>query len=451
VFALYSPNLPEYAVAFYAVAAAGGTNTTINPLYTVDELSHQLDDAGARFLLTVPLFLDKALQAAAASGVEEVFVLGDEEGATPFAELAASDAEPPAVDIGADDIASLPYSSGTTGLSKGVMLTHRNLVANLLQCEPVFGMSERDTVLAVLPFFHIYGLTVIMGAALAVGATVVTMPRFDLEEFLRLHQEHRVTRGFVVPPIMLALAKHPLIDSYDLSSLEFITSGAAPLSGELEAAVAARLGCLANQGYGMTETSPVLTSTPKDASRIRHGSAGLILPNTEAKVTDPESGATVGLSEIGELCFRGPQTMTGYLNNPEATAAIIDTDGWVHTGDLGYVDDDGYVWVVDRVKELIKYKGLQVAPAELEAIIIGHPSIADAGVIRVADEEAGEVPKAYVVAAAEVSADEVMAWVAERVAPYKRVRQVEFIDAIPKSPSGKILRRVLVAREAEQA
>jgi len=450
VFAHYSPNVPEYAVAFYGVAAAGGVNTTVNPLYTADELAHQLDDAGARFLLTVPPFLDKASQAAARSGVEEVFVLGQAEGATPFAELAGAGGPSPAVRIAPGDLVSLPYSSGTTGLPKGVMLTHRNLVANLCQCAPVMGVSDQDTVLAVLPFFHIYGLTVVMGMALARGATVVTMPRFDLEEFLRLHQDHGVTRGFVVPPIMLALAKHPLVDKYDLSALEFLTSGAAPLSAELEVAVSERIGCLVNQGYGLTETSPVLTTTAKDEASIRHGSVGLLIPGTQAKVADPDSGATLGPNDVGELCFRGPQTMQGYLNNPEATAAMLREDGWLHTGDLGYVDDDGYVFVVDRVKELIKYKGLQVAPAELEAVLVSHPAVADAAVIGVPDEEAGEAPKAFVVAAAEVGPDDLMAWVSERVAPHKRVRVVEFTDAIPKSPSGKVLRRLLQAREAER-
>jgi acyl-CoA synthetase (AMP-forming)/AMP-acid ligase II len=451
VFAIYSPNVPEYAVAFYGVAAAGGINTTINPLYTVDELVNQLVDSGARFLLTVPPFLDKALAAAERSGVEEVFVLGEGEGATPFAELLTSGGAPPDVELDPEDLVAMPYSSGTTGLAKGVMLTHRNLVANVAQCAPILTVNESDVVVAILPLFHIYGLTVVMGMALRRGATLVTMPRFDLEEFLRLHSDYGVTRDFVVPPIMLALAKHPLVDKYDLSKLRFITSGAAPLSAELEAAVADRLGCYVAQGYGMTEASPVLTASPDDDARIRHGSVGQCLPGTKLQVIDAETGEVAGPGTVGELIFSGPQVMRGYLNKPEETAAMLTEDGWLHTGDLGYADEDGYVFVVDRVKELIKYKGMQVAPAELEAVLLSHPKVADAAVIRVADEEAGEVPKAFVVQAAEVSADELKEYVAEHVAPYKRIRDLEFIDAIPKAASGKILRRVLMAKEAESA
>jgi acyl-CoA synthetase (AMP-forming)/AMP-acid ligase II len=452
VFATYCPNLPEYAVAFYGVLLAGGTNTTINPLYTVEELAAQLTDAGASHLLTIPPFLDKAVQAAGRSGVREVFVLGEADGATPFAALLASGHQPPEVTIDPHrDLAVLPYSSGTTGLPKGVMLSHRNLVANLCQLQPVVEIAGEEVGIAVLPFFHIYGLTVLMAAALWRGATLVTMPRFDLEQFLTILRDYRVSRAAVVPPVLLALAKHPLVDRFDLSALTSLSSGAAPLDAELEEACGKRLRCSVGQGYGLTETSPVLTTQPADEARIRHGSTGQLVPNTEAKVVDPATGEALGRNQDGELCFRGPQVMRGYLNAPEATAQMVDPDGWLHSGDVGHVDDDGYFYVVDRVKELIKYKGLQIAPAELEAVLISHPTIADAAVVRVADEEAGEVPKAFVVATAELSAQEVMDHVAERVAPYKRLRQVEFIDQIPRSLSGKILRRVLMERDLQAA
>jgi acyl-CoA synthetase (AMP-forming)/AMP-acid ligase II len=452
VFAIYSPNLPEYALAFYGVSAAGGVNTTISPLYTVDELTRQLSDAGARFLLTVPPLLDKALDAAGRGGVEEVFVLGEAEGATPFASLLAAGDTPPAVDIDpANDLVALPYSSGTTGISKGVMLTHRNLVANLCQGAPALLAGEGERLIAVLPFFHIYGLVVLMAAALSRGSTLVTMPRFDLEQFLALLQDQRITRAYVAPPIVLALAKHPLVDKYDLSALKSVFSGAAPLDASLERACHERLGCEVIQGWGLTETSPVVTTNYNTPRGPQPGSVGVPLPNTEMRVVDPATGADVSRGETGELLVRGPQVMAGYLNAPEATEAMLDPDGWLHTGDLGRIDEHGYVYIVDRVKELIKYKGLQVAPAELEAVLLSHPEVADAAVVRFPDEEAGEVPKAFVVARGQVDPEALMAFVAERVAPHKKVRRVEFVDEIPKAASGKILRRLLIERDRQAA
>ena len=448
VFAIFSPNVPEYALAFHGVATAGGICTTINPLYTVDELSFQLEDAGAKFLLTIPQFLDRAKEAAGKAGIEEVFVLGEAEGATPFGELLAAEGPPPEVDIDPhEDLVVLPYSSGTTGLPKGVMLTHYNIVANIRQALVPHSTSEEDVIIGVLPFFHIYGMTVIMNIAIHLGATVVTMPRFDLEEFLTLLQDHKVTRAYLVPPIILALAKHPIVDKYDLSSLEVIMSGAAPLGGELADAASERLGCAVMQGYGLTETSPVTHMIPDESGANRPGSIGFLVPNTEAKFVDPESKEELSTGQTGELWMRGPQVMKGYLNNAEATAITIDDEGWLHTGDIGNVDEDGYFFLVDRLKELIKYKGFQVPPAELEALLLTHPSIADAAVIPVPDEEAGEVPKAFVVLKDDISGDEIMSFVAERVAPHKKIRMIEVIDEIPKSASGKILRRVLVEKE----
>jgi acyl-CoA synthetase (AMP-forming)/AMP-acid ligase II len=444
-FAIYLPNVPEYAVAFYAVSTAGGISTTANPLYTAGELANQLNDSRARFLLTAPPLLERALEAARASSVEEVFVLGEGAGATPFATLLESPGDPPAVEFDpATDLVTLPYSSGTTGLPKGVMLTHRNLVANLCQGDQFLVEDDQERVIAVLPLYHIYGLTVLMCGAIWKGATLVTMPRFDLEEFLRLLQDHRITRAFLVPPIVLGLAKHPLVDKYDLSSLNTVVSGAAPLDAGLEAACAERTGALVTQGWGLTETSPVVTTNL--GSEPRPGSVGRLLANTRCRVVDPASGADLPVGETGELVVAGPQIMKGYLGRPQETAGMLDPEGWLHTGDLGYIDGDGYVYVVDRVKELIKYKGLQVAPAELEAVLLAHPAIADAAVVRAADEEAGEVPKAFVVARSPLTEAEVMAYVAERVAPFKKVRKVEFVDEIPKAPSGKILRRMLASR-----
>jgi acyl-CoA synthetase (AMP-forming)/AMP-acid ligase II len=459
VFAIFMPNLPEYAVAFHGVVAAGGTNTTINPLYTAEELAFQLDDAGAMYLLTIPQFLDRALEAARQTAVKEVFVLGggdrnsalggaDGQGATPFASLLESGAGTPRPDIDVhEDLVVLPYSSGTTGMPKGVMLTHHNLVANVCQAEAVIRVDEDDTLIGILPFFHIYGMTVIMNSALHCGATVVTLPRFELDVFLGTLQEHRITRAYLVPPIVLALAKHPLVDNYDLSSLKFILSGAAPLGADLAAECSDRLECLVVQGYGLTETSPVTHATPDDPARNKPGSIGPPLPNTECKVVDPVGGTDLGPNEQGEVWIRGPQVMRGYLNKPDATAATIDSDGWLHSGDIGYADEDSYFFIVDRLKELIKYKGYQVAPAELEAILLTHPAVSDAAVIPSPDEETGEVPKAFVVLGREASPDEIMEFVAGKVAPQKKIRLLEVVDEIPKSPSGKILRRVLVERE----
>jgi len=443
VFAIYSSNLPEYAVAFHAVSLLGGVVTTINPTYTAEELTRQLTDAGARFLVTAPPFLEKAQEAARAAGVRELFVFGES-----FNSLLDSSGDPPAVAIDPrNDLVVLPYSSGTTGLPKGVMLTHHNLVTNILQSASVLGLSERDTVLGVLPFFHIYGMVVIMNLSLHAGATVVTMPRFDLEQCLEILQNYRVTYAFVVPPIVLALAKSPLVEKYDLSRLRTIFSGAAPLGASVAEAAGSRLGCEISQGYGLTETSPVTHAARAGGAGLRTAGIGPPLPNTEAKIVDIATLAELGPNQEGEICVRGPQVMKGYLNRPDATAAMIDSDGWLHSGDVGYADADGNFFVVDRVKELIKYKGLQIAPAELEAVLLGHPSVADAAVVPLSDEEAGQVPKAYVVLKGQATPDEIMAYVAERVAPYKKLRYLEVIDQIPKSPSGKILRRVLVERE----
>jgi acyl-CoA synthetase (AMP-forming)/AMP-acid ligase II len=398
--------------------------------------------------LTVPGFLEVATKAAEAAGIEETFVLGEAEGATPYSDLLGDPDKAPEVRIDpAADLAALPYSSGTTGLPKGVMLTHANLVSNLTQLTVGQPIDEDDVLIGALPFFHIYGLIVILNQGLRAGATIVSMPRFELEQFLGLIESHRVTRAYVVPPIALALAKHPAIDGHDLSSVHTIMSGAAPLGPELCRQVAERIGARVVQGYGMTETSPV-THVIRPGGEAKPGTIGQALPLTECRLVDPEKGEDVPVGERGEVWIRGPQVMAGYLNNAEATAETIDADGWLHTGDVGIVDDDGFYTIVDRLKELIKYKGFQVPPAELEAILLAHPEVADCAVIGVPEEEAGEIPKAFIVAAeGGCDGDALMEFVAGQVSPQKRIRQVEMIDEIPKSPSGKILRRILRERE----
>jgi acyl-CoA synthetase (AMP-forming)/AMP-acid ligase II len=447
VVALVAPNCPDYAVVFHAVARAGGIVTTINPAYSAREINHQLHDSGARLLVAAEACLATVQEAAAGTRVEAVHLIGPGSGAPSVRDLAGAPLHQQ-VPVEPDDVVAMPYSSGTTGLSKGVMLTHRNLVANAMQTIGPAELGPDDVTIAALPFFHIYGMQVLMNCALCVGAKVVTMARFDLEGFLRLHERQRVTRCFAAPPIVLALAKSPLVEQFDLSSVRQVFSGAAPLSAELALEAAARLGCEVVQGYGMTELSPVSHITAMGQGKP--GSAGVTAPNTELMVVDVASGSPLGPGVDGELWVRGPQVMKGYLGNEAATAATIDAEGWLHTGDIGHVDGDGHLFVVDRLKELIKVKGFQVPPAELEALLLTHPAVADAAVIGIPDDEAGEVPVAYVVrrptadpTAPGLTDDELGAFVAGQVAHYKRLRRVTFVDSIPKSPSGKILRRVL--------
>jgi len=442
--ALVAPNIPEYAIVFHAVAVCGGTVTTVNPTYGADEIRFQLNDAKATRLITIAAFAETAAAAMKGSPVTEMIVIGSVSGYRSLDEIKGPPATQAQVDLYKHPVA-LPYSSGTTGLPKGVMLTHRNLVANIIQTNAAARYLPDDSALAFLPFFHIYGMQVLMNGLLADGVTVVTLPRFDMEQVLGLIQKHRITQLFAVPPIILGLAKHPILDKYDVSSLRKVFSGAAPLGGELAQEAAARVGCPVVQGFGMTELSPVSHLTVGD--EFKPGTSGVTAPNTLSRIVAPD-GQDCGPNEEGELWVKGPQVMLGYLNNEKATAETIDADGWLHTGDIGFIDDDHHLTLVDRLKELIKVKGFQVAPAELEAHIITHPAVADVAVIGIPDEEAGELPKAFVTLkpGASATAEEIQAFVKEHMATYKQVRSVEFIDAIPKSASGKILRRELRSR-----
>jgi 4-coumarate--CoA ligase len=454
---LLCPNSPAFVVVFHGALRLGAVVTTINSLYTPEEIESQLGDARATWLITVSPLLAGAEEAAKAVGIDadHLIVLDGAPGHPSLRDLLAQHATPPSVLFDpATHLAVLPYSSGTTGRPKGVMLTHRNLVANVAQSFSTIGVEKGESVLAVLPFYHIYGLTVLLNFALKTRSALVTMPRFDLPEFLRIIQEQKCTWVFIAPPIAVALAKHPLIDEYDLSSIKTVFSGAAPLDANLAGAVAKRIGTTVRQGYGMTELSPVSHVIPLWRDDISLDNIGLALPNVESKLVDPETGEEIpipasGVSAPGELMCKGPNVMLGYLGNEEATRATLEPDGWLHTGDIATVDSEGIYKIVDRLKELIKYKGYQVAPAVLEAVLLTHPRIADAAVIGVLDDDGQEIPKAFVViqAGEELDEVEVMEFVSSKVAPHEKVRRVEFIDAIPKSTAGKILRKDLRAAQ----
>ena len=452
VVALCAPNSIEFVVAWYAASMVGAILTTVNPALRGEEITQLLCQARARWLVTsVELFEEKVRLCAVAAGVRQTFVLGAADrtprGAIPFDVLRSeTDADVPAVRVVPADVAFLPWSSGTSGLPKGVVLTHRNLVASLCQTRPVHQVGEDDVVIAALPLFHAFGFQVTLNLSLLQGATVVILSRFELDAFLRAVQDHAVTRAEVVPPIVLALATSDRVDEFDLSSLRVVTAGAAPLDGDLARTFAARIGCRLKQGYGMTELGGSSHTAP-DHGPDKPESIGPALPGVECRVIDNVTSAEVGPGEPGELLIRCAAVMDGYLGNPAATAEMIDADGWLHTGDVVTVDPDGWFRVTGRIKELIKYKGYQVAPAELEGVLLTHPAVGDAAVVRSPDHVAGEVPKAFIVLRGSASADELVGWLGERVAPYKRVRRIEFVDQIPRSASGKILRRLLAEQE----
>ena len=456
--ALLAPNCVEFVLAFFGILKAGAVVTTMNSGYREREIAFQINDSGAETLI-----VHEALRPTAdaarddAPRLKNVITINEASG-DPGSFWDMIEGAPPVVPSPPinhrEDLAALPYSSGTTGLAKGVMLTHFNLTANPDQC---FGttseaalMTEEDVVLVHLPLFHIYGLQVLMNGAIHVGATQVMMGRFDMDLLLGLLSDHRVTRLFTVPPVGLGLTAYPGVKNHDLSSMRLGCLAAAPSTADLQTRVGEVLNCPFIQGYGMTELSPVANMDYVDPGWARPGSVGPAVADTEEVVVDLESGTTeVAPGEIGELMVRGPQVMKGYYNNPQATSETITEDGWLHTGDIVRMDPDGYVWVLDRKKELIKYKGFQVPPAELEGLLLEHPGVGDVAVIGKEDLEAGEVPKAFVVlrAGANVSEDDLMGFVAGKVATFKQVREVEFIDSIPKNASGKILRRVLVEQE----
>ncbi|EFJ13986.1 hypothetical protein SELMODRAFT_157069 [Selaginella moellendorffii] len=451
---LVSRNSVHYPVAFLATTSVGGVLATLNPLTSAAEAKKQAEAAGARFVIVEEEFVDKVAEL----GVPLVIIekgdkikVGSTEVA--FSDLLASDpscSSAPETKISQDDPALVLYSAGTTGPSKGVVLSHKNIIAHSLSVSIFFQVTPYkkpgEVYLCVIPMFHVFGLVIVTYTQLSRGVPIVVMPSFDFEAMLGAIQRFKITHVPLVPPIVIALGKSPAVKAFDLSSLREIGSGAAPLGREVINACLERFPDVkVRQGYGLTESTAI--ASVADPDDLEHyGSAGLLSSNTLAKVIDVGSGRPLPPNQQGEIWIHGPTIMDGYLNNPKATAETVDAEGWLHTGDLGYFDDSGNLYVVDRIKELIKYKGFQVAPAELEALLLSHSQVVDAAVIPFPDEEAGQVPLAVIVRKQGCSLDGqgVMKFVSDQVAPYKKVRKVMFIDAIPKSASGKILRRELV-------
>ncbi|XP_058803049.1 uncharacterized protein LOC131670980 [Phymastichus coffea] len=461
---LLLPNVPEYLIAVHASLSAGLVVTFANPLYTAAELTRQFQSAKVRCIITIPQLVQ--LATAVSEKLEDydctINVGGD---ARPEHKVfgldyllnPSSNVELPKVLP--TDVAVLPYSSGTTGIPKGVMLTHRNLIVNILQLthpslirfeEPT--ADSQETILTVLPFFHIYGFNTILNYLTYIGMHLVCIPKFTPQDYVAALVKYRPTVLFVVPSLLLFLITHPEVTAKQLESVTKVYSGAAPLKSGLIDKFMEKIGrnnCVLSQGYGMTETSPSLMITPYTMPQSKRGSCGQLLPSTQARVIDLEDGQDVGVPhKSGELLVKGPQLMKGYLDNPKATSEAIDIDGWLHTGDVVYYDEDEYFYIVDRTKELIKVKGNQVSPTELESLILEIPGVADVAVVGVSDDKAGEIPRAYVVKkpGVEISAEQVQEFVAPKVASYKKLSGgVRFVDSIPRNPSGKILRAELQA------
>ncbi|OAP62468.1 hypothetical protein AYL99_04671 [Fonsecaea erecta] len=461
VMAVFTPNSAEIAPVTFGTLWAGGIACPFNNLYTVGELVSQLKSSQAKALTTHVACAEVAREAALIVGLplDRVILVGprDPKGRFQhFSDIQASSADAEKVSIDPkEDLAFLVYSSGTTGLPKGVMLTHENIVTNLLQAIVMDkGRTNwsRDRVIGFLPLYHIYGLAVLLLSPVDRGVRVYIMQRFELEPFCRIVQEEKITISYVVPPVVLLLAKHPLVGKYNLSSLRMMHSSAAPLTNDLVEMVHKRLKVPIKQGYGLSEASPGVATQSWEQWNTTVGSAGNLLPSISLKCMN--DGKEVPLGETGEIWIKGPNIFKGYYNNPKATAESITPDGWYRTGDVGYVDKDHNIYITDRVKELIKYNGYQVAPAQLEGLLLAHPAVNDVAVIGVySPDRATELPRAYVVPAKGYKSGpelekEICEWLHQKVAPHKRLRGgIRFVDAIPKSSAGKVLRRVL----AEQA
>ncbi|RDI79538.1 hypothetical protein Vi05172_g10361 [Venturia inaequalis] len=467
VLGIYAANCIDTPSVTWGTHWAGGIISPANPAYTVEELAFQLRDSKAKALVTQLPFLENAKKACKLAGIDQDFIalIGDQrdpEGRvkhwTSVRNISGATRYRRAKINPEKDLAFLVYSSGTTGLPKGVMLNHRNICSNITQLAAAESGNldwkggpdgEGDKILAFLPFYHIYGLTCLIMQSIHRGFQLVVMDKFELERFCQIIQESKITFSYVVPPVLVGLAKHPVVAKYDLSTLRMVNCGAAPLTRELVDMVNARFPLPIKQGYGLSETSPTTHVQPWDEWNTTVGSVGKLLPNMTAKYIDAD-GKEVAQGEDGELCLQGPNVFQGYLNQPQLTKESFTDDGFFKTGDIGHEDKNGNFYITDRVKELIKYKGFQVAPAELEGLLLNHPKVNDAAVIGLHhDEQHTELPRAYIVLApgaakSSETADEIANWLHEKVAPHKRLRGgIFFIDEVPKSISGKILRRIL--------
>ncbi len=446
---LYLPNGPQYELAFYAASKLGAIACPMNPSYREREIRYQVNDAGSKVMVTHASlwpFVDACR--AQLGNVERFVVVGESPRADRVVAydeiIGGASSNAPSVRVDPSQLVALPYSSGTTGLPKGVMLTHRNLVCNHMQFGSASRLQADDVYPVYLPLSHIYGVA-LMGLAMWSGAHQIIMERFDLEALVKIVQEHDATWLHVVPPVLLALANAPGLDASQFRTVKFALNAAAPLAPDVARRVEQRLGFRVIQAYGLTEASPDTHLSPLDPDRIKLESVGVPVADTEQRVVDLETGnITLSAGETGEIIVRGPQVMKGYWNAPEDTARTI-RNGWLHTGDIGWIDDRGYAFIVDRKKEMIKCKAFSIAPAELEAALLEHPDIVDCAVIGVPDDEAGEVPKAFVVPrkGCTLDAESLTVFFSSRLAGYKAIRHWQFTDAIPRTPSGKILRRTL--------
>jgi len=451
VVAIFLPNSWEFAVTYHAATLAGGIPTLLNPTYREREVRYQLENSGAAFLVTDGAILGE-INLAGLTTLRRVYSTRQHHsGAGPFADLLrATTATLPTPDKPANEtLAALPYSSGTTGLPKGVMLSHHNLVANIYQLVGPNGtaINGDDTLLCFLPLYHIYGLNVGLNPILTLGGTLVLMPRFNVEQLGGLLVSERVTTMPVVPPALNALSQAADAGQFPRDHrLHWVKSGAAPLAPELARRFTALTGVLVCQGYGMTEASPVTHVGYLEPELYKPESIGQPLVQTECRVLDVND-REVGCGSPGELVMRGPQFMLGYWKEPQATASVL-RDGWYWSGDVVCRDEHHFFYVLDRSKEMIKYKGFPVAPAEVEAVLMEHPAVSDCGVVARPNLEAGEIPCAFVVLREGQASDDTMkqslcSFVADRLTHYKQPREVHFVEAVPRTPSGKILRREL--------